>query len=155
MPALSNITGLFETHIPVADLDRSIRFYRDQIGLTLARVVPDRNAAFFWIAGPETGMLGLWGEQAGPLRMTLHFALRTPLADLVRLPDRLDAQGIQPLGFHGDPIVEPVVIGWMPAESVYCKDPDGHSLEFLSPLAADPDDSFGIASLSHWYKRHP
>ncbi|WP_406646724.1 VOC family protein [Aliisedimentitalea scapharcae] len=154
MPAISNITGLFETHLPVADLDRSIQFYRDRIGLQLARVVPDRNVAFLWVAGPEQGMLGLWGGQAGPLRMTLHFAFRLALSELVDLPDRLGARGIQPLGFHAEPVVEPVVIGWMPAASVYCKDPDGHSLEFLSPLRDPADDDFGIGPLSHWRARH-
>ncbi len=45
------IRGLFETHLTVRDLDRSIEFYRDTLGLPLAHVVPERNVAFFWIGG--------------------------------------------------------------------------------------------------------
>lgn len=34
-------------------------------------------------------------------------------------PERLLAQGIQPLSFFGEPADEPSVIGWMPAAAVY------------------------------------
>jgi lactoylglutathione lyase len=47
-------TGLFETHLTVSDLDRSIAFYRDVVGLPLALELPERGAAFLWIGG-ETG----------------------------------------------------------------------------------------------------
>jgi lactoylglutathione lyase len=43
------IYGLFETHLTVSDLQRSITFYRDIVGLELALEVSERNAAFFWI----------------------------------------------------------------------------------------------------------
>ena len=48
------ITGLFETHLTVSDLDRSIAFYRDIVGLPLAHRVPARGAAFHWI-GAQIG----------------------------------------------------------------------------------------------------
>ena len=41
------IQGLFEVHLTVSDLQRSIDFYRDIVGLQLALEVSDRNAAFF------------------------------------------------------------------------------------------------------------
>ena len=34
--------GLFESHLDVRDLDRSIAFYRDVVGLDLAYVHPQR-----------------------------------------------------------------------------------------------------------------
>jgi lactoylglutathione lyase len=41
------IRGLFETHLNVGDLDRSVAFYRDVLKLPLARVFPERRVAFF------------------------------------------------------------------------------------------------------------
>jgi lactoylglutathione lyase len=41
------IDGLFETHLTVADLDRSVAFYRDVLGLPLAHAQPERGVAFF------------------------------------------------------------------------------------------------------------
>ena len=46
--------GLFETHLTVADLDRSVAFYRDVVGLPVALEVPDRGAAFFRSVGNIT-----------------------------------------------------------------------------------------------------
>ena len=53
------IQGLYETHLTVTDLERSIDFYRDIVGLELAHTIPERNVAFFWIGSRETSMLGL------------------------------------------------------------------------------------------------
>ncbi len=36
------IRGLFEAHLTVSKLDRSIAFYRDALGLPLAHVIPER-----------------------------------------------------------------------------------------------------------------
>ena len=47
-----SVTGLFETHLTVADLDRSVAFYRDTVGLPLALELPERGAAFHWIGQP-------------------------------------------------------------------------------------------------------
>lgn len=41
------ISGIFETHLTVRNLDRSIAFYHDMLGLTLARHYAERNVAFF------------------------------------------------------------------------------------------------------------
>ena len=54
------IEGLFETHLAVRDLDRSVAFYRDVVGLQPALHDPDLGAAFFWIGVPGQAMLGLW-----------------------------------------------------------------------------------------------
>ena len=43
------IRGLFETHLTVSNLQHSIDFYRDVVGLELALEVHERNSAFFWI----------------------------------------------------------------------------------------------------------
>jgi predicted enzyme related to lactoylglutathione lyase len=50
------VHNLFETHLPVTDLDRAVGFYRDVVGLTLAHVASARQAAFFWsISSSTTG----------------------------------------------------------------------------------------------------
>jgi lactoylglutathione lyase len=54
------VLGLFEIHLTVSDLQRSIGFYRDIVGLQLMFEVSERNAAFFWIGDSRHSMLGLW-----------------------------------------------------------------------------------------------
>lgn len=133
------INGLFEAHLTVSDLDRSIAFYQDVVGLQLAHCVPQRHATFFWIGQPGKSMLGLWSIHSSPMRMRLHIAFDTSLDNVIASIDRLKAEGITPRhGGGGSPIEEPIVIGWMPAASVYFDDPDGHSLEYICMLQEDP-----------------
>lgn len=152
-PQMPDILGLYETHLTVSDLQRSIRFYRDILKLELATVIESRRVAFFWIDDKRTGMLGLWETGSSPLRMRLHIAFRTTLEDVLRSAAALKAHGVQPKGFNGEPLDEPVVVGWMPAVSQYFSDPDGHSIEFIHVLedAADPD--FGVKPYSQWLSR--
>tara|TARA_R110002049_G_scaffold29972_2_gene102044 strand:- start:129634 stop:130128 length:495 start_codon:yes stop_codon:yes gene_type:complete len=149
----TGISGIFETHLPVRDLATSAAFYRDRIGLTLATEIPARNIAFFWVGAPEAGMLGLWGGSSAPLNMTLHFAFRASHEALLSACAALTKVGITPLGFNGEPVTEPVVLGWMPALSVYFKDPDGHSIEMLHLLPDAADAVFGTGPLSAWQSR--
>lgn len=144
------ISGIYETHLSVGDLPRSIAFYRDVVGLELAHEVPSRGIAFFWVGGRENGMLGLWAGGMGPLRMLGHFAFRMPLDGVLSAPARLLSLGVQPLGFNAEPVTEPVVLGWMPAVSIYFKDPDGHSIEFISILPNPSNPAFGVGSWSKW-----
>ncbi|HEY6888667.1 MAG TPA: VOC family protein [Solirubrobacter sp.] len=65
----------------VADLPRSIAFYRDVVELELAYELPERGAAFFWVGGRGQGLLGLWSLGSAPLGMSLHIAFRVPLDD--------------------------------------------------------------------------
>ncbi|MBT9368860.1 VOC family protein [Rhizobium sp. CSW-27] len=149
-PIATSITGVYETHLPVRDLDRSIAFYRDRLGLELATEIPERQIAFFWVGRREIGMLGLWQVGTGPLQMRLHFAFRTQKEAVITASETLRSSGIEPLDFHGNPTEEPVVIGWAPSLSVYFKDPDGHSLELIHMLDEAPDPGFGIGPLSAW-----
>jgi lactoylglutathione lyase len=70
------LAGLFETHLTVSDLDRSVRFYRDLVGLTLAFEARERGAAFFWIGGTGEAMLGLWSLGSAPMALSLHVAFK-------------------------------------------------------------------------------
>ena len=66
--------ALFETHLDVGDLERSITFYRDIVGLEFAFRLAERNVAFFWIGGRGRSMLGLWSGSSSPNVMRLHTA---------------------------------------------------------------------------------
>jgi lactoylglutathione lyase len=148
------VEALFEVHLPVTDLDRAIRFYRDVLGLRLAQVFEARRAAFFWIGPAGNAMLGLWGTGSGPQRMALHTAFRASLEDVLAAPSALRSAGITPLDFDGQPTEQPVVFAWMPAASVFFHDPDGHLLEFIAMLPHEPRPEQGIVPWHVWELEH-
>lgn len=145
-----SVRGLFETHLTVSDLPRSVAFYRDVVGLPVALELPERGAAFHWINRPGQAMLGLWSMGSAPMGMQLHIAFEMALEDLLDAPERLRADGIEPLSFFGDPADEPSYIGWMPAAAVYFRDPSGHMLEYLAMLDEPPRPDLGVLA---WAQR--
>jgi lactoylglutathione lyase len=147
------VGGLFEAHLTVSDLDRSIAFYRDVVGLPLALHDRELGAAFFWIGGARKAMLGLWATGSAPNNISLHVAFATSLDDVLRAADRLRELGVTPLSFYATETSEPSVIGWMPAAAVYFRDPDGHLLEYLAMLDEEPDAGGGITTWSKWRSR--
>ena len=144
------VRGLFETHLTVRDVPRSIAFYRDVVGLPLALDLPERDAAFMWIGGPGRSMLGIWGIGSSVNSLTLHIAFDVALPDLLAATDGLRAHGVTPLSFFGEETDEPDVLAWMPAAAVYFQDPDGHLLEYLTMLDAEPRPDAGIVPWSEW-----
>jgi lactoylglutathione lyase len=148
--AAAPVRSLFETHLTVSDLGRSVEFYSEVVGLPLALEMPERGAAFFWVGEPRRSMLGLWSLGSAPMGMRMHIAFEVALDDVLAACDRLEAFGVTPLSFFGVEAQEPSVIGWMPAAAVYFLDPDGHQLEFLAMLDAPPQPDLGIVSWSDW-----
>jgi lactoylglutathione lyase len=144
------VHGLFEAHLTVADLDRSVGFYRDVIGLPLALQLPDRGAAFFWVGQPGGAMLGLWSLGSMPMGLSLHVAFTVSLPDVLGACGLLRSLGVTPLSFFAEETDEPSVIGWMPAAAVYLRDPDGHLLEYLAMLDEPPRPEVGIVPWSEW-----
>jgi lactoylglutathione lyase len=149
-----HISGLYESHLTVSNLEQSIDFYRDVVGLELAHQIPSRNVAFFWIGGRERSMLGLWSIHSSPMQMKLHIAFQTSLDQILRAPDHLRSKAVIPLNLSGNSeIDQPVVLPWMPAASVYFRDPDGHSLEYITILPGPPRPDFsGIVTLTEWQR---
>jgi len=145
------INGLYETHLTVSNLERSIEFYRDVVGLELAHTIAERNVAFFWVGGRETSMLGLWSIHSSPLRLKLHIAFHTTLEQVIASLAYLRSKGIIPRSGAGTEIQEPSVFPWMPSANVYFDDPDGHSLEYIAilPGKARPEIA-GMMTLSEW-----
>jgi len=148
---------LYEAHLPVSDLARSIAFYRDVVGLVPAFSQPERGVAFLWVERAEVGMLGLWlpgtayGWAAGAPHHRSHFALSVPFETLTASIGRLRGLGLKPFGFDGQPAAEPSVIGWMPSAQIYFPDPDGHVVEYITILPHQPVDNF-FGSWSDWQK---
>ncbi len=123
------------------------------LGCEVATRIEKRDITFLWLHGRGSVMIGLWGPACPNPPMSrgiAHFAMRLPAQDIEAIPQKLRALGVTPLGFNGEAIDEPIVLAWMPAVSVYFKDPDGNSLEFIGMLDEPPAPEKGVVSLSEW-----
>jgi lactoylglutathione lyase len=146
------ISGLFETHIFVTDLDRSTAFYRDVLGLELGRYEEGRRASFFWIGTRGEAMLGLW-EKPPEFVTPQHFAFRASIDDIRHHAVRwLKDRGLACHNFLDDGTERPMVFAWMPALSIYFTDPDSHSLELIAMLPDEPLPDLGVVSWEEWEK---
>jgi lactoylglutathione lyase len=142
------ILDLFESHLTVSDLDRSIRFYEGVLGLPIAHIFLERRVAFFWVGAVGRAMVGLWEAGSGPQKITQHLAFKVEVNDVLASLNALRQSGIAPLDFDCKPTDEPVVLCWMPAVAIYFHDPDGNLLEFLAMLPQAPRPDLGIVKWS-------
>ena len=143
------IKRIFETHIPVQNLERSVDFYAELPGLELGTIDPARRIAFFWIGGRNVSMLGLWEKPSAEI-LRHHFAFEIAPADMDQAVSLLKKKRIKLYNFWDDGTERPMVFGWMPAASIYFSDPDGHELELIAPLPEAPRPEIGIVSLEQW-----
>lgn len=152
--SMLSVHGLFEAHLEVGDLDKAIAFYGDVVGLRLAHLDSARQVAFFWIGSAGNAMLGLWAAGGAPQKVTSHTAFRVSLTDVLASPEALHAAGITPLGFDGRRTDQPIVFAWMPAASVFFRDPDGHLLEYIAMIPQEPRPEYGIMPWRMWEQMH-
>ena len=151
------ITGLFETHLQVRNLESSMEFYEKVLGLELGLKEESRRVALYWIGGKTKGALGLWEKppwtsetNADDQIVTQHFAFEIDLADLGRVVASMKQRGIELCNFFGEATDVASVFGWFPAASIYFNDPDGHLLEFVAKLPGKAKPEIGVVSMDEW-----
>ena len=83
------IRDLFEAHLTVKDLERSMLFLVVRWDWNLLRSSAREGFAFYWKGRRGDSMLGLWEVGAGPQRLSLHLAFRVDLDNLLQAPERL------------------------------------------------------------------
>ena len=148
------IKGLFETHLFVENLERSIDFYANTMKLEQCRFDNERRIAFFWIGETKQYMLGLWEKPKEQIDIR-HFAFECEpdwiLNDSVNY---LEAHGINHWNFLNDDTKGPMVFVWMPAIAIYFNDPDGHELEFIGVLEGKPKSNTEkrVVTYREWLK---
>lgn len=144
------IKGLYETHLFVEDLERSIDFYENILGLVCCHRERERRVAFFWIGEPKEAMLGVWEKTKEQIEKR-HFAFRCESEDILNksIP-YLRERNINPYNFLKDGTDRPMVFAWMPAVAIYFTDPDGHYLEFIGILEGEGRPELGIISYEEW-----
>lgn len=144
------IKTLFETHLNVADLERSIEFYKNVMKLELAHIEAARRVAFFWIGEPGQSMLGLWEKPESQIEKR-HFAFGCDLDFVLNdSVDYLKSNGLNPYNFLKDDTQQPMVFAWMPAIAIYFTDPDGHYLEYIAMLDGQAKPELGVVSYGDW-----
>ena len=146
------IKGLFETHIFVESLERSVDFYKNVLELELDEYVDERRVAFFWLGPRNSAMLGVWEKPKEEIERR-HFAFRCEADDILKHSvDYLTERKLDCYNFLKDGTKRPMVFSWMPAVSIYFTDPDGHYLEFIAPLPGKPRPDLGVLSYEDWIK---
>jgi len=148
------IKGLYEAHLPVSDLQKSIQFYQ-KLGLELA--YRQDQLAFFWIVKGES-WIGLWESKEVLLDYhpsIRHIAFRIDEEDLLQVKEWLQSIDIEVrTAFGYSPAQQPLVLPNFPHAhaAIYVTDPDGNSIELISPIQLDVDKEFPMMSLNDWSK---
>ncbi|SNS72135.1 hypothetical protein SAMN05421812_101545 [Asanoa hainanensis] len=114
-----SVGAVSQIHVSVSELERSVRFYRDVLGVPFLFDVPGQSMAFFQ-SGDVRLYLGVPESEAFASKVTLYFTVD----DLDAERERLVKEGV---GFLDEPhLVHRDEKGelWM----TFFRDPDGHNL---------------------------
>ncbi|WP_337969758.1 VOC family protein [Virgibacillus salexigens] len=148
------IKGIYEAHLPVSNLETSIEFYKK---LDLEIAYQQENLVFFWIEKGRS-WLGLWETDKvnTPYHPSLrHLALQIDREDMKSIKEWLEKRGITvSTNFGFPPEKQPLVLPNNPQAhaAIYFKDPDGNSLELITPLRIDFEEQFNMITLEEWEK---
>ena len=148
------IKGLYETHLFVENLERSIEFYSKTLGLKQCRYGAERRTAFFWIGKDKQAMLGLWEKPKEEIDVR-HFAFQCePEWILTESVDFLKSRNLKYWNFLENDKEKPMVFCWVPAISIYFNDPDGHELEFIGilPGKSKSNEEKRVVTYEEWLK---
>ena len=88
------IRDLYETHILVADLQRSRRFYEERLGLTVGWINLEERRLLYWVGAPGKAMLGLREAPIDQISWQ-HFAFEVNLEDMHSAATFLGSRGIK------------------------------------------------------------
>ncbi|HEX6616218.1 MAG TPA: VOC family protein [Gemmatimonadales bacterium] len=123
--------------LSVTDLDRSVTFYRELLGLELLAESHEPGRRFAFLGAGGQPLLTLWEQSEAafdPRHAGLHHtAFQVPAIEALReLESRLRARGVEPR-YDG---VVPHAEG-ADAAALYFTDPDGIRVEIFSPSGAE------------------
>lgn len=144
------IRGLYEAHLPVRDLSVSIPFYK-KLGLEVA--CQNEKLVFFWIERGKS-WLGLWETDKvdTPYHPSLrHIAFQVDEEEIEKTKAWLEEIGIEVrTAFGFSPEQQPLVFPNPPHAAIYFDDPDGNSLELITPLKTNNQNEFQMMTLKEW-----
>jgi catechol 2,3-dioxygenase-like lactoylglutathione lyase family enzyme len=129
------VTGVSELVLEVSELERSERFYVEELGLPVVERWPHRNAV--WVLAGSGTRIGLWEPQVGLEGSRggrhVHFAMHIEERDFDALVEQLRARDLDvPVHeFGGLAGVE------RKSRAAYVMDPDGHLVEFWTARMSD------------------
>ncbi|MBO1580500.1 VOC family protein [Bacillus sp. XF8] len=145
------IIGLYEAHLPISDLKRSIECYKG-LGLEFSHRHEDK-VVFLWIEKNKS-WLGLWETDKVELEYhpsIRHIAFQVSLEGLKNSVAWLNEKGFEPREAFEFKPVEPFVIAHsgIAHAKIHFNDPDGNSLEFICKLE-NPKNITKRMYLSEW-----
>lgn len=121
------VTGVNELVLEVVDLEASIGFYTEALGLPLVERWDHRDAA--WVMAGERTRIGLWRPQVGLAGgrggVHVHYALHLPEEAYDAAVERLRAHGLD----VQEEVFDNYAVDGHASRAAYVTDPDGHVVE--------------------------
>lgn len=115
------VTGVSELVLEVLDLDRSLRFYSEVLGLPVVARWEDSERA--WLMAGERTRIGLWRPQVGLADgrggVHVHYAFHLDDSAFDAAVERLRGHGYEPTQIDFDDH----------GRAMYVEDPDGNVVE--------------------------
>jgi catechol 2,3-dioxygenase-like lactoylglutathione lyase family enzyme len=116
------VTGVNELVLEVVDLEESVRFYSEVLGLPLVERWDHREAV--WVMAGDRTRIGLWRPQVGLAGgrggVHVHYAMHLPEESYEAAVERLRAHCLD---------VDEEVFENDRGRAAYVTDPDGHVVE--------------------------